>query len=138
MTSTSTRAIAPPLVRAAEPGRSEGTPTGRSLMYSGTPGPGHTERSCSVSKCSTLQRAYRYARHASSSANAGAISAVVNVLSHPAGQVDTGLRSSRNSLSMIFGRTLNKITRWPRHVATRTSTKNPHTTSMDVTSGTVH
>jgi hypothetical protein len=48
------------------------------------------------------------------------------------------LRSSRNSLSMIFGRTLNKITGWPRHVATRTSTKNPHTTSMDVTSGTVH
>jgi hypothetical protein len=38
------------------------------------------------------------------------------------------------SLSKIFGRTSNKITRWPCHVTTpRTSTRTPHTTSLDAT-----
>src|SRR5215210_1824714 len=38
-------------------------------------------------------------------------------------------RSSRNSLSKIFGRTSNKITRWPCHVTTPRSTsatRTPH------------
>jgi hypothetical protein len=43
-------------------------------------------------------------------------------------------RSSRNSLSELCGRTSNKITRWPSHITTpSSSTTNSHTTSGDAT-----
>ena len=63
---------------------------------------------------------------------------LADLLPETVAEMGRGLVRSRAGSSKIFGRTLNKITRWPRHVATRTSSRNPHTTSIDVTSGTVY